>query len=293
MMTSQRADTSVKFSDEQKRVILETCCGGASQAEAVALIAIAEERGLNPVLGECYFVQRYDSQTKRQKWAVQVAIDSLRIKAEQTGNYAGQDEPEYEYATNGDLMLARVRVWRKDWPRPMVGVARWSEYVQTTRDGNPTRFWTQMPHNQLAKCAESLALRKAFPAVLAKLYTPEEMGQADNVVPPRAFAVVQSAPALPARPSVVGDFEELKTRIASASTVAQLNACAKDAARLVRADVLSDGELAAVKKLGAERRLEIGAPKPPASEPRMVDVDPSGYAADEAEAEALASSGDE
>lgn len=202
----EKADLSVRFTPEQKQIILETCCGGASESEAQALIEIAQARGLNPILGECYFVRRYDKESRRERWAVQASIDALRIKAEQTGLYAGQDEPEYEYDANGRIVLARVRVFRRDWPRPAVGVARWSEYVQTTREGNPTRFWAQMPHNQLAKCAEALALRKAFPAVLAKLYTAEEMAQADSEAPAATRAPVATiahapAPELPPAPT--------------------------------------------------------------------------------------------
>ena len=72
--TVVRADFSTKFTPEQRKVILDTCCSGASEHDAAALIAIAEARGMNPILGECYFVQRYDSQTRQMKWAVQASI---------------------------------------------------------------------------------------------------------------------------------------------------------------------------------------------------------------------------
>lgn len=175
---------AVQFTADQRQLILDTCCGGAPPGEARALVAIAEARGLNPLTGDCYFVQRWDGEKQRMVWAVQASIDSFRSKAEETGLYAGQDEPEFEYEEDGRggrrLLLARVRVYRKDWPRPMVGVARYSEYVQKKKDGTPTKFWANMPHNQLAKCAESLAIRKCFPKVLAGIYTRDEMQQADT-----------------------------------------------------------------------------------------------------------------
>lgn len=181
------AATPFAFSPKERSIILQTCCNGASQREADQLIAIAEARGMSPIRGECYFVKRYDSNRGEMIWAVQASIDSFRIKAEETGLYEGQDEPEYEYEetdkTRRQPILARVRIWRRGWPRPIVGVARFSEYVQKKKDGSYTKFWKDMPHNQLAKCAEALGMRKAFPRSFAGIYTTDEMAQAESERP--------------------------------------------------------------------------------------------------------------
>ena len=61
--------------------------------------------------------------------------------------------------------------------------ARYSEYVQTKKDGLPNHMWATKPYIMLGKCAEALALRKAFPDELSGMYADEEMGQADNDQP--------------------------------------------------------------------------------------------------------------
>jgi hypothetical protein len=176
-----------------------------------------------------------------------------------------------------------VRVWRRDWPRPAVGVARWSEYVQTTRDGNPTRFWRQMPHNQLAKCAEALALRKAFPAVLAKLYTPEEMAQADNGAPAPGVALAPAAPAPAALPAprpvppapgsspVVSRFAAVCDALDKATTIREVNAAAALAGKAHKAGHLSDAELEQVRASVLALRESL-APAAPPSAPESGEV---------------------
>ncbi len=207
--TLARADCFV-FDDAQRQIIRDSFANGASDTEFALLMEVARSRRLNPLMRQIHFVQRWDSDKGRKVWSHQVSIDGLRAIAERTGLYAGQDEPEFVELPDGTLKLCKVRVWRKDWPRPAVGVAYWSEYVQTIRDRQtskerPAAMWAKMPHVMLAKCAESLALRKAFPEDMSGLYTTEEMGQAErdvhdvDVVPEPAQ--LRSAPA--PRPQLV------------------------------------------------------------------------------------------
>jgi hypothetical protein len=79
-------------------------------------------------------------------------------------------------------MAAKVGVRRSTFVEPLFAVAIWSEYAQS---GN---MWAKYPSVMLAKCAESLALRKSFPAELSGLYTTDEMPQEDHV----AVSVMQA-----------------------------------------------------------------------------------------------------
>lgn len=167
------------FTEEQERMIRDTFANGANPQEFAVLLEIAKVRRLNPLLRQIHFVKRWDRERGREVWSTQVSIDGLRAIAERTGKYDGQDEPDF-VEKDGKLIACKVRVYRKDWARPAVGVAYWSEYVQTKKDGSVTAFWARMPHVMIAKCAEAIALRKAFPEDMSGLYVPEEMAQADN-----------------------------------------------------------------------------------------------------------------
>ncbi len=203
--------TRLEFSSEQRALVRNAFANGATEQEFSVLMEIASSRRLNPFMKQIHFVKRWDSQAKRDVWSCQVSIDGLRAIAERTGNYDGQDEPEFTYNEKNEIISAKVRVYRKDWKRPSVGIAYWEEFVQTTREGTPTRFWKTMPHVMLAKCAEAQALRKAFPEDMSGLYTSDEMQQAT----PQLEEVAPQPPQLEQQLQASIDLNERRAQAAS------------------------------------------------------------------------------
>ena len=144
----------------------------------------AKRTGLDPLTKQIYAVFRWDSRIGREKMAIQSGIDGFRLVAQRTGQYAGQDDVIYDPKDEATTYpkKASVTVYKiiEGQRVPFTATARWGEYVATDRDGNPDLMWKKMPYLMLGKCAEALALRKAFPNELSGIYTEEEMMQSGN-----------------------------------------------------------------------------------------------------------------
>lgn len=186
------------WNDEQVEIIKRLICPDATDTELALFGQVCQRTGLDPFARQIYGIKR------KGRLTIQTGIDGFRLQADRSRDYAGQEGPQWcgEDGVWRDVWLSkehpsasRVGVYRKGWTRPVWGIATWSEYAQYGQNG-PTDMWARMPANQLAKCAEAQALRKAFPSELSGLYAGEEMGQADNVG-------VADAPPVPVQGAVV------------------------------------------------------------------------------------------
>mgnify|MGYP003503005671 FL=1 len=169
----------ITFSDSQVRLLKASILDEQTTNDELALFSLVCGRtGLDPFARQIYGIRR------KGKLTFQTSIDGYRLIADRTKKYAGSDDAIFDEGLNlyqhlqaerKQPTVATVTVWKLvDGIRcPFTASASWSQYSQAY-NGKLTETWAKMPHLMLSKCAESLALRKAFPAELSGIYTSEE-----------------------------------------------------------------------------------------------------------------------
>lgn len=173
---------------EQVDLIRRTLAAGATDDELALFIGHCNRTGLDPFARQIYLVPRRSK--VNNVWVevhqTMVSIDGARLIAQRDEKYRGQLPTEWcaddgvwkdAWLSTDPPVAARVAVIHADYPdRPVWGIARYGAYVQTIADGSPNTFWRRMPEVMLAKCAEMLAMRKAFQQDLSGLVIEEESG---------------------------------------------------------------------------------------------------------------------
>lgn len=163
------------FDQSKVQLIKSLVADGATDNELALFLYTAQRTGLDPLAKQIYCIKR------QGKMTIQAGIDGYRLIADRTSKYAGNDDPvfgpDHQAGNVTAPTTATVTVWKLvgGVRCPFTSTARWSEYYP---GGNQAFMWTKMPYLMLGKCAEALALRKAFPAELSGIYTDAEMDQA-------------------------------------------------------------------------------------------------------------------
>lgn len=161
------------YTYEQLTIIRESICGkDFTDAEFLYFINVCKSKNLDPLSRQIYAFKQ------NGKVVIIIAIDGFRSIAHSSGSCQGIEGPywfdkdgnEKQVWTSKEPPLAAiVRVYKENWIKPVEGVVYWDEYNKGV--GN----WSKMPKVMLGKCAEAVAIRKAFPQQLSGVYSHEEI----------------------------------------------------------------------------------------------------------------------
>ena len=188
---------TITYSQEQLDLIKRTYAKDATNDELALFVYASKRLSLDILARQIHFTKRAG------KCVFITSIDGYRLNAERTEKYAPGKEPSFSYDKDGKVISATAYVKKLiggEW-HEVAATAFMSEFLPTEKDGSDNTFmWRKMPHNQLAKCAEALALRRAFPKDLGDTVTEDEMAQVREpmggapVEPPKPKAGGQATP---------------------------------------------------------------------------------------------------
>lgn len=193
------ADDQGRFTSQQVAVLKHLGVQGADEDDLDVFFHVAKRTKLDPFARQIYMIGRNTYDQRQDRWVtkqtIQTGIDGYRVIGRRAADAArvrvSVTAPEWAHEDGswrpvwvkawGSPIGARITITRDG--EPFVGVAMFDEYKQTKKNGDLTQMWAQRPAGQIAKCAEALAWRLAFPQDLAGVYVEEELQHADRQEP--------------------------------------------------------------------------------------------------------------
>lgn len=185
------------YSNEWVDLVKRQIAPDATNDELKMFLYHCQKTRLDPLARQIYF------QKRAGKMTILTGIDGYRLSADRTGLYAGSDDPVFDDEDRPGKATVTVYKIVAGVRCPFTATARWDQYFPGEKQGF---MWNKMPHLMLSKCAEALALRKAFPQELSGMYVQEEMDQAGAPSEPVAgpaqpvTATIVEAPKTTAKP---------------------------------------------------------------------------------------------
>ena len=172
-------EDQASFNDTQLAALAQIGVDTNRPADVAVFFHQAKRTGLDPFNREIYMI------TRKGKPTIQTGIDGFYKIANRAARSNGGT-----WGIPETLWCGEDGQWRDVWLSKKAPAAA---KVTVERDGSKFTvvavtdeykaqgpLWDKMPARMVAKCAEALAIRKAFPGDLSGLYTSEEMMQADT-----------------------------------------------------------------------------------------------------------------
>lgn len=155
------------------------------QKYANQFVEICKAYGLNPFKRECYAVGYGDN------WNIITGYEVYIKRAERTGKLDGWD---CVVEGQGQDMVAKLTIYRKDWSHPFHHFVVYNEAVQRKKDGTVNPMWTKMGSFMLRKVCIAQGFRLCFPDELGGMpYTSDELPEIERNITDEA-TVVKSEP---------------------------------------------------------------------------------------------------
>lgn len=177
----------IAFTENQLDLIKNQIAKGCTDLELQYFIAVCKRTGLDPISNQIFAIKRNQKQkdgSYKSVMTIQTGIDGYRAVAHRTGRCGGIEDAKFvmkKNPTNGAEInvphSATVTVYKivDGQKASFTATAFYDEYY-----GESDYMAKKRPFGMLAKSAEALALRKAFPVELSAVYTPDEMEMADK-----------------------------------------------------------------------------------------------------------------
>lgn len=197
---------AVQINDaELFKVLSNSLYVGAQEDSIKMVLSYCKAGGLDPMQKPVHIVPMYCSTGKKDgkgydikamRDVVMPGIGLYRIQAARSGEFAGTSEPEFgnDVTETLDGVLITYPAWCKVTVKRLLsnGVIAeftakefWKEnYATKGKDSKaPNAMWSKRPYAQINKCAESQALRKAFPEVGSQPTAEEMEGKEIDITP--------------------------------------------------------------------------------------------------------------
>jgi phage recombination protein Bet len=196
-------------SEEQAIAVLGNSLYPGAKPESVRMVlAYCRANGYDPMKKPVHIVPmsvKVGQDKYEYRDVVMPGIAQYRTDAARTGLYAGKSEPEF--GPDVTQRLGGVEVTYPQWCKvtvfrivngttcPFTAKEYWLENYATKsrKEDAPNDMWRRRAYGQLAKCAESQALRMAFPEQTGGTNTAEEMEGKTLVVEHQPSAAIDKA----------------------------------------------------------------------------------------------------